>query len=115
MRGARGSKAKGSAYQREIRDLLVKILGLDPDDIESRPMGSNGCDLIMGVQSRAVFPFAVECKRCERLNINAAWDQATGNAGKLQPIVFHRRSRKPSLVTVDAILFLELWSKRNVK
>lgn len=100
------AKAKGAAYQREIRDLLVATLGLDPEDIESRPMGSNGQDLIMGVQSKKVFPFAIECKRTERLNIHAAWDQASANAGKLQPIVFHRRSRQRSLVTLDAQTFL---------
>ena len=31
--------------------MLVELLGFDPEDLESRPMGSNGEDIIMGVQS----------------------------------------------------------------
>ena len=34
--------------------MLVDLLGLDEDDLESRPMGSAGEDVIMGKQSRDI-------------------------------------------------------------
>lgn len=44
----------------------------------------------------------VECKRVERLNVDEAMTQAVDDAmrGKV-PAVFHRRSRRPWLVTVQ--------------
>lgn len=45
----------------------------------------------------------VECKRVERLNVGAAMDQAERDAQRFQdgvPAVFHRRNRRPWLVTM---------------
>ena len=50
----------------------------------------------------------IECKRVERLNIDAAMEQAVRDArpGEV-PVVMHRRSRKPWLVTQLLTDFLE--------
>ena len=50
----------------------------------------------------------IECKRVERLNIDAAMEQAVRDArpGEM-PVVMHRRSRKPWLVTQLLTYFLE--------
>ena len=40
------------------------------EDLESRPMGSNGEDIIMGVQSRKQFPYSIECKNQEAVNVS---------------------------------------------
>ena len=44
------AKAKGRALQKWFVELLVKKLLLDEEDIESRPMGSQGEDIILGKQ-----------------------------------------------------------------
>ena len=44
------AKAKGRNLQKWVVSKLVEHLQLDPDDLESRPMGSSGEDVIMGVQ-----------------------------------------------------------------
>ena len=51
----------------------------------------------------------IECKRVERLNLDAAIAQAVRDArpGEM-PVVMHRRSRKPWLVTVGLEDFLTL-------
>ena len=51
----------------------------------------------------------IECKRVERLNIDAAMEQAVRDArpGEM-PVVMHRRSRKPWLVTQLLTDFLVL-------
>ena len=52
------AKAKGRKLQQWFADLLVNALGLDKDDLESRPMGSQGEDIIIGKQSRDRFPYS---------------------------------------------------------
>ena len=42
------AKAKGRKLQQWFANLLVESLGLDEEDIESRPMGSQGEDIILG-------------------------------------------------------------------
>ena len=55
------AKAKGRKLQQWFTRLLVDALSLDEDDLESRPMGSQGEDIIMGKQSRDRFPYSIEC------------------------------------------------------
>ena len=50
------AKAKGRNLQKWVVQKLVEHLHLDEEDLESRPMGSSGEDIIMGKQSRQVFP-----------------------------------------------------------
>ena len=42
------AKAKGRKLQQWFANVLVETLGLDSEDIESRPMGSQGEDIILG-------------------------------------------------------------------
>lgn len=52
----------------------------------------------------------IECKRVERLNIDTAYEQAVRDSKEGEtPIVFHRRNRKPWLVTMS----IEDWAKRE--
>ena len=60
------AKAKGRKLQQWFANLLVEKLNLDEEDIESRPMGSQGEDIILGKQSRQIFPYSVECKNQEK-------------------------------------------------
>ena len=53
------AKAKGRKLQQWFANLLIESLGLDQEDIESRPMGSQGEDIILGKQSRQIFPYSV--------------------------------------------------------
>ena len=55
------AKAKGRNLQKWFVEKLVEFLKLDEEDLESRPMGSQGEDIIMGKQSRDVFPYSIEC------------------------------------------------------
>ena len=63
------AKAKGRKLQQWFANLLVEKLNLDQEDIESRPMGSQGEDIILGKQSRQIFPYSVECKNQEKVNV----------------------------------------------
>ena len=63
------AKAKGRRLQQWFRDLLVSKLGIHKEDIESRSMGGGGEDLIMARSARQKFPYSIECKNQEKINI----------------------------------------------
>ena len=42
-------------------------------------MGAGGEDLIMARAARQMFPFSVECKNVEKLNVWEAYEQAKAN------------------------------------
>lgn len=107
------AKAKGRNLQKWFANKLVEILHLDPADIESRPMGSNGADIIIGVASRTKFPYNVEAKNQERLNLWAAWEQALSNQGDHKPLLVVKRNRQKPLVVLDAEDFLHLLNKSH--
>ena len=102
------AKAKGRNLQKWVVSKLVEHLQLNPDDLESRPMGSSGEDVIMGVQSRELFPYSVECKNQEKVNVWAAYEQSEANCDKHEPLVVIKKNHKKPLVVVDAEYFIEL-------
>ena len=101
------AKSKGRRLQKWFADLLVDRLKLHPEDLESRPMGSQGEDIIMGVHSRRAFPYSVECKNQESVNVWKAYDQASENSGIYEPLVVIKRNRSKALVVVDSEHFVE--------
>ena len=103
-------KAKGRRLQQEFRQLLLDVMDLDPEDVKSTPMGSQGEDLILGTESRRRFPYSVECKNQGAFApVYDAMRQATANAGSHEPMVVLRKDRAKPLVVVDAEHFLEVW------
>ena len=56
----------------------------------------------------------IECKRVERLNLYEAMRQAQRDAERFQdgaPCVFHRRNRKPWLVTMQLTDWMKLYKE----
>ena len=101
-------KAKGRRLQQQFMQLLIEKLDIHPEDIESRAMGSGGEDLIMARAARHKFPYSVECKNQESLNIWKAWEQANGNKGLYEPLVVIKKNGVRPLVVLDAENFLDM-------
>ena len=108
------AKAKGRRLQQWIRDLLIEKLEVHPEDIESRSMGAGGEDLIMARAARKKFPYSIECKNQEKVNIWDAYDQAQENSGDYEPIVVLKRNNTKPLVLIDADYFLGLHNDKMV-
>ena len=102
------AKAKGRRLQQKFMQLLIEKLDIDPEDIESRSMGAGGEDLIMSKAARNKFPYSVECKNQEKLNIWSAWDQANANKGVYEPLVVIKKNGVQPLVVLDAENFLDM-------
>ena len=104
-------KAKGRRLQKWFRELLIEKLSIHEEDIESRSMGAGGEDLIMSRSAREKFPYSIECKNQESLNIWKSYEQAQQNSGNYEPIVVLKRNNIKPLVLVDADYFVELHKK----
>ena len=102
------AKSKGRKLQQWMRNLLIEKLEIHQEDIESRSMGAGGEDLIMSKAARNKFPYSIECKNQERMNIWSAWEQANGNKGIYEPLVVIKKNGIRPLVVLDAENFLEM-------
>lgn len=109
-------KAKGRKLQQEV---VASIKGSFPqltgNDVKSVAMGSNGEDIVMSPLAEAMFPYSVECKNVERLNIWKAVEQAEANVerGKI-PILAIRKNRTRPLAVVPWEHFMTLVQGRGV-
>lgn len=93
--------------------MLIKAFDLEADDVFSRSMGASGEDVMLSPRARVLFPYSVECKNVEKLNIWQAYKQASDNSGGYEPCVFFKRNHHKPLVVVDAEHFIGVVSEQD--
>ena len=101
-------KSKGRRLQKWVREQLIEKLNIHEEDIESRSMGAGGEDLIMARAARKKFPYSVECKNQEKVNVWESYSQAVENSKDYEPVVVIKRNNHKPLVVVDAEYFVGL-------
>lgn len=106
-------KSKGRRFQQQVIKMLIDALEIDPADIENRSMGCNGEDVILSNAARKKFPFSIECKNTEKLNIWSALEQATANSVEYPPIVLFRRNRSKAYACLELETLLDLMREIN--
>ena len=105
----RSAKNKGKRLQNKVRDLILEKFDiLEPDDVRSITMGDSGEDILLSPAARRVFPFSVECKNQEKLNIWGALEQAEENSGNHTPLVIFKRNRTKTYAVLEFDKLLEL-------
>ena len=107
------AKAKGRRLQQWVRDKLIEMLDVHPEDIESRSMGAGGEDLIMARAARQKFPHSIECKNVEKLNVWDAYEQAQANSGDYEPVLVMKKNGKKPLVVVNAEYYIQLHREKQ--
>lgn len=102
---SRGSKVKGrEGVERARAWILTLFRVLQDDDLLIQTTSVGGSDIHPSPLGKHVFPFAVESKRVEKLNVWDALHQARVNADKrgLKPVLFFSRANGPLYVVFDA-------------
>src|ERR1700676_3616415 len=125
------AKAKCRILQNTVRDMIMAILPIElKANARSAIMGETGIDIKLVSGAREAFPWAVECKNHERLNLWPAWQQAQVNADKeqLKPLLAVKRKEpkdkndptrkfkvpvKDVLIVLKAVDFFKLVEKVN--
>ena len=102
------AKAKGRNLQKWTRERLIEELEIHEEDVESRSMGASGEDLIMARAAREKFPYSIECKNQERVNVWESYKQALENSGDYEPIVVIKKNHHKPLVVIDAEAFIKM-------
>ena len=101
-------KIKANALQNKVRDLILeKFQQLEPDDVRSITMGDSGEDILLS-PARRLFPFSVECKNQEKLNIWSALEQAEDNSNNHIPLVVFKRNRSKTYAVLEFDSLLKL-------
>lgn len=104
-------KAKGRRLQQWVMNqILDRFTGLSDDDVTSRSMGCGGEDVLLSPKARAKFPFSIEAKNTERLNLYKAYDQCITNSKELhEPLLIVKKNHHKPLAVVDAEYFIKHW------
>lgn len=101
----KNSRAKGAAGERELAALLREA------GYKNAKRGQQFSGLQGDADVVDALPYIhIECKRVERLNVDEAIDQSMRDArqGEL-PAVFHRKNRRPWLVTMPFQAWMKLY------
>jgi hypothetical protein len=109
----RSRKSKGKRLQNEVRDLILETFDeFEPDDVVSAVMGDSGVDLKLSPFARKKFPYSIECKNQEKLNLWGSIQQAEDNAkDETIPVVVFKRNRSKTYAIVPVEHFIELVSR----
>lgn len=115
MTTVRSRKSKGRRLQISAAKAVRARFGLEDRDAVSAPASVPGEDIILSEKAKKVFPFSVECKNQEKVNIWEALAQAERNAkdGRT-PIVVFSRNNAPTYVALDFDVFLALVAQSNM-
>lgn len=106
------AKQKGRKLQQWVRDKLLEYApSLLPDDVRSTSMGAGGEDVQLSPAARAVYPYAIECKAQESLNVWAGLDQAQEHAGDYTALLVFKRNHSKTYVALEFEEFLKLTRK----
>lgn len=64
--------------------------------------------MLLSSAAREKFPFSIECKNTERLNLWDSWSQAKANAGAHSPILVVHKNNSDTLCVLSWKVFLEM-------
>ena len=104
----RSAKHKGRRFQAAVRKVILeRFPQLEGDDVTVVIRSEPGTDINLSPLAQGVFPYSVECKNVERLNIWSALSQAKANTkeGTTALLVFGR-NRTESYVAMKLAEFM---------
>lgn len=83
---------------------------LEKDDVRSTSMGAPGEDVLLSPAARKRFPFSIECKNVEKINIWDAIRQAESQNRNYKPMVCFSKNGEDIYVAVKFKDFLDHYS-----
>src|ERR1700720_3783193 len=106
----RSAKHKGRRFQETVRrTILERFPRLRSDDVKVAFRSEPGTDIKLSPAARSLFPYSVECKNVERLNIWSALSQARDNTKEgTTPVLVFARNRTEPYVAIKLSEFMKL-------
>jgi hypothetical protein len=111
------AKGKGRNLQYWVCERIADITGIpwvqsdDNCEIHSREIGLHGQDIVLRGEAAKKFPFSIECKSSEQLNLVETIAQASSNniPGREWLIVHKRKAIPNPIVVMDWKTFEWIW------
>lgn len=101
-------KSKGRRLQQYVAQKVREVFNLHSRDVRSTSMGAGGADVTLSEKAAKAFPWSVECKNTERLDLWGSWNQAKDNADELSPLLVVKRNMSDTLAIMDFDKFMEI-------
>ena len=97
-------KAKGRRLQQWTRDRILNVFKeLTEDDVRSTSMGAGGVDVTLSQAAKNCFPFSIECKNVEKIQLWNSWSQCLENCEEgMQPLLIIKRNGCTPIAVMDA-------------
>ena len=76
-------------------------------------MGDSGEDILLSPFTWKLFPFSVECKNQEKLNIWSSLEQSEDNSGNHIPLVIFKRNRTKTYTGLEFDNLLDLLDEQD--
>lgn len=104
------AKAKGRMFQQEVQEIILdNFPNLEPDDVRSVSMGSQGEDIQLSPKARRELKgVQIECKRRKSFKMLYDYMQQAKSHGDNTPIVVLRQDRSKPLALVEFSFLMEL-------
>jgi len=103
------AKAKGRVLQKYIRDKILEAFpNLTDRDVRSTPMGVTGEDITLSELGSRQFPYSVEAKNQEKIQIWGALKEAESNNRKLTPLLVFKRNHSKVYCCLDFDDFIKI-------
>ena len=106
-------KAKGRKLQQYIAEQISNILDIPwgkDELIRSREMAQSGVDVVLLGRAREKFPWSVECKNTEKLNLWDAIRQARDNQQDgTDWLLVVKKNHEGPVVVIDSMIFFKLY------
>lgn len=102
-------KAKGRRLLAEAKELFLRYSsGLEIDDIEVTSSGCTGRDMKLSPAAQKQWPFAIEGKNQEKLNVFKSFEQATTHVkGEEIPVLIYRKNHTEPMISMRLEDFLK--------
>jgi len=109
-------KAKGRRLQQTVAQYIQATFDLSELDVRSTSMGASGVDIQLSSKAIELFPFAVECKCTEKVNLWESWTQANAHALEesnktgqiINPLLIIKKNNKTPIVVMHIDKFMKL-------
>lgn len=109
------AKSKGRKLQQWTASMISKITGIPFEkdgDVDNRPMGQAGTDVILRGKAKKLFPWDIECKWQESWSVPSWIKQAKANLKKENNwLLIIKKNRHEEIVILDARIFFKIWEE----
>jgi hypothetical protein len=113
------AKAKGRDLQKHVAQKVRDRFDLPETDVQSRPMGSAGVDIMMSEQALKALPMSIECKNTKTFPGLKALAQSKENAlfGTAAAVCWKPPGKGPNetIIYFNLNNFLEWWHFNSYK